>query len=93
MKAFIEHIIKHIVDNPDDIYISQITGEHTIVLELHAKISDMGKVIGRSGQMADALRTILAVASAKKDKRYMLEIIEAKNKQDFSENTSNKLEI
>lgn len=83
MKEFIEHIIHHLVDNPKAVHVDQVIGEQTIVLDLHVEPSDMGKVIGRNGQMADALRTILAVASARRDKKYILEIIKAQQEGMF----------
>ncbi|MBN1481806.1 KH domain-containing protein [candidate division KSB1 bacterium] len=61
MKEFIENIIQHLVDKPEGIHVDHIIGEHTIVLELQVEVSDMGKVIGRNGQMANSLKTILAV--------------------------------
>jgi len=76
MKEFIEFIVKHLVDNPDDVHVNEIDGERTVVFELRVEQSDMGKVIGRRGQTAKSLRTLLAAASAKMGKRSMLEILE-----------------
>lgn len=76
MKDFIVFIVKHLVDNPEEVEVNAIDGERTVVLELHVAKSDMGKVIGRRGQNAKALRTLLAGASAKLGKRAVLEILE-----------------
>ena len=76
MKEFIEFIVKHLVDNPDDVHVNEIDGERTVVFELRVEQSDMGKVIGRQGQTAKSLRTLLAAASAKMGKRSVLEILE-----------------
>lgn len=76
MKEFIEFIVKHLVDNPSAVHVNEVDGERTIVLELRVEQSDMGKVIGRRGQTAKSLRTILSAASAKEGKRAVLEILE-----------------
>lgn len=76
MKEFIEFVVKHLVDNPDEVKVNEIGGERTVVLELRVGDGDMGKVIGRHGQTAKSLRTVLAAASAKNGKRAVLEILE-----------------
>ena len=76
MKEFLSFIVKHIVDNPDEVHINMIDGEQSIILELRVAKSDMGKVIGRHGLNAKSLRTLLTAASAKTGKRAMLEILE-----------------
>lgn len=76
MKEFIEYLIKQLVDKPDQVCVNEVAGHHTIVLELRVGDGDMGKVIGRHGQTALSLRTLLAAGSAKKHKRYILEILE-----------------
>ena len=76
MKEFVEYIVKHLVDHPDDVKVNEIDGERTVVFELRVGEGDMGKVIGRRGQTAKSLRTILAAASAKNGKRAVLEILE-----------------
>ena len=78
MKEFLEFIIKYLVDKPDEVHINEISGERTVVFELRVGEGDMGKVIGRGGQTARSLRTLLAAASAKQGKRYVLEILEDK---------------
>ena len=99
MKDFIEHLIKHLVDKPEEVHVKQIAGEKTVVYELHVGDGDMGKVIGRKGQTARSLRTILAAVSAKQGLRSVLEILdpnwaEPKNSQHIqtdSESTTDKL--
>lgn len=76
MKELIEHIAKALVDNPDQVEISEIEGEQTSVLELKVAKEDLGKVIGKQGRTARAMRTILSAASTKIRKRTVLEIIE-----------------
>ncbi len=76
MKEFIEFIIKQLVDKPDEVEVIEIAGERTVIFELRVGDGDMGKVIGRRGQTARALRTLLMAASAKQGKRSVLEILE-----------------
>ena len=76
MKEFVEFIVKHLVDKPDEVVVNEIDGERTIVFELRVGKGDMGKIIGRRGQTAKSLRTLLAAASAKTGKRAVLEILE-----------------
>jgi len=76
MKEILEFMIKHIVDEPLKVQINEIVGERTIVFELRVAPGDMGKVIGRSGETAKSLRTIIAAVAAKQNKRSVLEILE-----------------
>jgi predicted RNA-binding protein YlqC (UPF0109 family) len=76
MKSLIEAIVKALVDKPDEVQIKEVIGEHAHVLELRVAKEDLGKVIGKGGMHANAIRTILAAASGKENKRYILEIIE-----------------
>ena len=76
MKEFIVFIVKHLVDLPEEVHVNEIDGERTVVYELRVGSGDMGKVIGRRGQTAKSLRTLLAAASAKIGKRSVLEILE-----------------
>lgn len=76
MKEFIEFIIKHLVDKPDEVQINEIAGERTVVFELRVGEGDMGKVIGRRGQTVRSLRILLTAAAAKQGKRSVLEILE-----------------
>jgi predicted RNA-binding protein YlqC (UPF0109 family) len=76
MKDLITEIVKALVDQPDQVSVTEIEGEHTNVLELKVAKSDMGKVIGRQGRNAQAIRTILNAAAAKTRKRFIMEILE-----------------
>ena len=76
MKELIEYIAKALVDNPDQVKVSEIEGEKTSMIELSVAKDDLGKVIGKQGRTARAMRTILSAASAKVKKRAVLEIIE-----------------
>lgn len=76
MKELIEYIATSLVDQPEAVQVSQVEGEQSSVVELRVAKEDLGKVIGKQGRTAKALRTILAAASAKADKRVVLEIIE-----------------
>lgn len=76
MKELIEYIAKALVDNPEDVVVMEVEGEITSVIELKVAKSDLGKVIGKQGRTARAMRTILSAASTKLNKRAVLEILE-----------------
>jgi predicted RNA-binding protein YlqC (UPF0109 family) len=76
MKELIEYIAKALVDNPDAVKVAEVDGERTTVIELSVASEDRGKVIGKEGRTARAMRTILSAASAKARKRAVLEIVE-----------------
>ena len=76
MKDLISYIVKALVDQPDEVSVTEIKGDNTTVLELKVAKSDMGKVIGKQGRNAQALRTILSAAAGKTRRRYVLEIVE-----------------
>jgi len=76
LKDLITYISKSLVDLPEEVKVNEVVGEHTTVLELRVDKSDLGKVIGKQGRTARALRTILNAASTKLKKRSVLEIIE-----------------
>ena len=76
MKELIEFIAKALVDNPDEVKVTEIEGEKTSVIELSVAKEDLGKIIGKQGRTARAMRTILSAASTKNNKRAVLEIIE-----------------
>ena len=76
LKELIEYIARALVDNPDQVRVSEIEGEKTSVIELSVAKDDLGKVIGKQGRTARAMRTILSAASTKARKRAVLEIIE-----------------
>jgi len=76
MKEFIEFIVKALVDNPDQVDVKEVLGSRTTVYELHVGQGDLGKVIGKQGQTAKSIRTLLAAVSARQGKRAVLEILE-----------------
>jgi len=76
MKDLIGYIAKALVDNPEEVTVTEVEGNQTSVLELKVAKEDLGKVIGKQGRTARAMRTILSAASAKIKKRSVLEIIE-----------------
>jgi len=76
LKDLVTYVAKSLVDNPDAVQITEVEGEHTSVLELRVAKEDLGKVIGKQGRTARAIRTILAAASSKAKKRTVLEILE-----------------
>lgn len=76
MRELIEQIAKSLVDNPEEVSVNAVEGEQVTVLELRVAPSDLGKVIGRQGRTARALRVILGAAGMKMRKRFTLEILE-----------------
>lgn len=76
MKELVAYIARALVDIPDDVHVNEIEGEQTSVIELKVAKEDLGKVIGKQGRTARAMRTILSAASTKIRKRSVLEIIE-----------------
>ncbi|MDR3568629.1 MAG: KH domain-containing protein [Syntrophobacteraceae bacterium] len=76
LKELIEFMARALVDNPEKVSVSEIEGEQTSVIELRVAKEDLGKVIGKQGRTARAMRTILSAASTKIRKRAVLEIIE-----------------
>jgi predicted RNA-binding protein YlqC (UPF0109 family) len=76
LKDLITYISKSLVDLPDNVHVNEVVGEQTTVIELKVDKTDLGKIIGKQGRTARALRTILNAASTKLRKRSVLEIIE-----------------
>jgi len=76
MKELVEMIAKALVDSPDEVIVMEVVGEQTTVLELKVAQSDLGKVIGKQGRTARAIRTLLGAAGMKLRKRFILEILE-----------------
>ena len=76
LKELVESVAQALVDHPEHVHVTQLDGEHTTVIELHVAKEDLGKVIGKQGRTARAIRTILSAASAKMEKRTVLEILE-----------------
>jgi predicted RNA-binding protein YlqC (UPF0109 family) len=75
MKDLITVIAKALVDVPDDVRVNEVEQDHVIVYELHVHSSDVGKVIGKQGRIAKALRTVVASAAVKENKRVTVEIV------------------
>ncbi len=76
MKELVEQIAKALVDQPDKVQVREVVGEQTTVRELRVATEDLGKVIGKEGKTARAVRTLLAAAGMKVRKRFVLEILE-----------------
>ncbi|MEJ2220905.1 MAG: KH domain-containing protein [Desulfobacterales bacterium] len=76
MRDLIDYIARALVDHPEEVSVTEVEGNQTSVLELKVAKDDLGKVIGKKGRTARAMRTILGAASAKLKKRTVLEIIE-----------------
>ena len=76
MKSLVEQMAKALVDRPEEVSVSVVDGERTAVFELRVAKSDIGKVIGKQGNTARAMRTLLSATGTKLGKRYVLEILE-----------------
>ncbi|MBN1799301.1 MAG: KH domain-containing protein [Spirochaetales bacterium] len=75
-KDLVEYIAKALVDSPEGVKVNVIEGEKSTILELKVADGDIGKVIGKHGRIAKAIRTILSAAATKKEKRVVLEILD-----------------
>ncbi len=76
MKELVEYLAKALVDYPEQVDVRQVEGERSIILELRVASEDMGKVIGKQGRIAKAIRTVVNAAAVKENKRVMVEIIQ-----------------
>jgi predicted RNA-binding protein YlqC (UPF0109 family) len=76
MKELVQYMAEALVDEPDKVQVNIVEGENSIILELKVAPDDIGKVIGKSGRTAKAMRTILSAAATKLKKRSILEIVE-----------------
>lgn len=76
LKELIEYIAKSLVDHPDQVDVREVAGERTVIYELRVGEGDLGKIIGKEGRTARAIRTIVVAAAMKRGKRAQLEIIE-----------------
>ncbi len=76
MKKLLEYIAKSLVDFPDDVVVSEVEGEQSVILELSVNESDMGKVIGKQGRIAKSIRLVMKAAAAKENKRVVVEIVQ-----------------
>lgn len=75
MKELIEYIAKALADDPTQVHVSEIEGESSLILELRVGPEDMGRIIGKGGRTANAMRTLVRVLAAKQGKRVTLEIV------------------
>ena len=76
IKELVEYMVKCLVDNPDEVNIHEVEGEKSTILELKVKKEDIGKVIGKHGRIARAIRTILNASATKLGKKVVLEILD-----------------
>lgn len=76
MRELVEYIARALVDNPDAVQVSQVEGERSLILELRVAAEDMGKVIGKQGRIAKAIRTVVKAAATKEGKMVHVEIID-----------------
>ena len=76
MKALVELMAKSLVDKPEDVSVTEVGGEKTALFELRVAASDIGKIIGKQGNIAHAMRTILSASGTKIGKRFVLEILD-----------------
>lgn len=79
MKELVEVIARSLVDNPDEVSVNELQGEQSIILELKVAPEDMGKVIGKQGRIAKAIRTVVKAAAIKNDIKVVVEIIDVKS--------------
>ena len=75
MKEFVEYVVKNLVDQPDEVVVTEIRHEDSLILELHVAADDMGRVIGKGGRVANSLRSLLRVMATKTGERVSLEIV------------------
>ena len=76
MKEVLEIIARALVDNPEQVEVKEIDGEQSVILELKVAESDMGKVIGKQGRIAKAIRTVVKAAASRENKRVVVEILQ-----------------
>ncbi|MDY6825646.1 MAG: KH domain-containing protein [Bacillota bacterium] len=76
MKQLLEHLAKALVDDPEQVEVRQVESEKSIILELKVAPDDMGKVIGKKGRIAKAIRTVINAAAVKESKRVVVEIVQ-----------------
>ena len=76
MKELIEYVVKALVDHPDELRLTEIEGERTIVFELRCHPDDVGKVIGKNGKTVGAIRTLLSTVASRQNRRAMLEVVD-----------------
>jgi len=76
VKDLVEFIVKALVDHPEEVKVSEVEGEQSVIYEIRVSQEDMGKIIGKQGRIARAIRTIVKAAGAKKGKKTAVEILE-----------------
>lgn len=76
MGELVEYIAKALVDNPDEVSVNEIEGSQSVIIELKVAEEDMGKIIGKQGRIAKAIRTVVKAAAIKENKRAVVEIIQ-----------------
>jgi len=76
VKDLVQYLATQLVDNPDEVQVTEVAGRQMTVIELKVAKDDIGKIIGKQGRLANAIRTILSAATAKSNRRAILEIIE-----------------
>ncbi|NYB75545.1 MULTISPECIES: KH domain-containing protein [Sedimentibacter] len=76
MGELVEYIAKSLVDNPDSVTVNEVEGSQSLIIELKVAPDDMGKVIGKQGRIAKAIRTVVKAAATKENKRVIVEIIQ-----------------
>ncbi|TJX67031.1 KH domain-containing protein [Soehngenia saccharolytica] len=76
MGELVEFIAKSLVDNPDEVRVNEIEGSQSVIIELRVAPEDMGKVIGKQGRIAKAIRTVVKAAAIKQNKRVVVEILQ-----------------
>jgi uncharacterized protein len=76
LTEIVEYLAKRLVDEPDAVRVEEVKGDGVVVIQLHVAPDDVGKVIGRQGRIARALRTIVRASAARRDHRVLLEIVE-----------------
>lgn len=76
MKELIESIAKSLVDNPNEVHVNEVQGEQDLILELRVAPEDMGKVIGKQGKVAKAIRTVVKAAALNENRKVVVEIID-----------------
>lgn len=79
MKDLVEIIAKSLVDNPSEVHVNEIQGEHDLILELRVAPEDMGKIIGKQGKVAKAIRTLVKAAALNENQKVVVEIIDVKS--------------
>lgn len=82
LQELLEMIAKNIVDNPAEVEVTKVEGSKSLILELEVADEDMGQVIGKNGKIAKSIRTVVKAAATKGNKRVIVEIIQAEDKED-----------